>query len=66
MLVALSSTFQGAGYSPQQVFEFVWGKDIALAQNNNRPLSKLTHDILDQVGIIEPSLLDCGNADYIM
>lgn len=66
MLVALSSTFQGAGYSPQQVFEFVWGKDIALAQNNNRPLSKLTHDILEQVGIIEPSLPDYGNADYTM
>ncbi len=52
MMVALTSTFQGAGYSPQQVFDFVWGKHISEAKQINRPLSKLKHDILEQAGII--------------
>lgn len=52
MMGALTSTFQGAGYSPQQVFDFVWGKHIAEAKQINRPLSKLKHDILEQAGVI--------------
>ena len=47
----LHDAFQGIGRSPQDVYDFVWGKhksDISLI---NRPLSKLTKDILEQIGI---------------
>lgn len=46
-------TFQGAGHSPKQVRDFIFGNDIANARNNNRPLSKLTRDILIQAGVID-------------
>lgn len=52
---ALINSFQGAGESPSKVFEFVWGKNMEEARHINRPLSKLTHDILEQVGVIENS-----------
>ena len=48
---ALVDAFQSAAYSPQQVFDFVWGKYLELAQYVNQPFSKLTKDILEQLGI---------------
>lgn len=50
---ALTSTFQGIGHSPQQVFDFVWGKNLDTARHINHPLSKLTRDILEQLNIIK-------------
>lgn len=47
----LVDAFQSAAYSPQQVFDFVWGKYLEVSQYENRPLSKLTKDILEQLGI---------------
>lgn len=49
---ALIDSFQGAGQSPSDVFEFVWGKNLETAKQINRPLSKLTRDVLQQVGVI--------------
>ena len=49
---ALVNSFQGAGESPSEVFEFVWGKNLETARQINRPLSKLTRDVLQQVGVI--------------
>lgn len=50
---ALVSSFQGANHSPQDVFDFVWGKNLETARQINRPLSKLTRDVLVQLGIIK-------------
>ena len=55
---ALVSSFQGAGDSPDRVFEFVWGKNLETAKQINSPLSKLTRDILEQVGIINEDDMD--------
>lgn len=49
---ALVNSFQGAGESQSDVFEFVWGKNLETARLINRPLSKLTRDILMQVGVL--------------
>lgn len=48
---ALVSAFQGAGHSPQHVYDFVWGKYLEETQYEKRPLSKLTKEILEQLGI---------------
>lgn len=48
---ALVSSFQGAGYNPRQVFDFVWGRHLMTAEFEDRPLSKLTKEVLEQVGI---------------
>lgn len=48
---ALAYAFQDQAYSPQQVYDFVWGKYLQEAQYGRRPLSKLTKDILGQLGI---------------
>ena len=48
---ALVESFQGAGYHPRQVYDFVWGRYLDDAQYENRPLSKLTKDLLEQLGI---------------
>ncbi|MDL2277397.1 hypothetical protein LJC57_02280 [Parabacteroides sp. OttesenSCG-928-G07] len=48
---ALVNSFQGAGYSPEEVYCFVWGKYLEDAEHEKRPLSKLTKDILDQLDI---------------
>lgn len=47
----LVESFQGAGYSPRQVYDFVWGRRLMTAEYEDRPLSKLTKDILDQLEI---------------
>lgn len=43
--------FQGIGRSPQAVFEFVWGRYLDDKGMINRPLAKLTADVLKQLGI---------------
>ena len=48
---ALVTTFQGAGYHPRQVYDFVWGRHLMVAQYEDRPLSKLTKEILDLLDI---------------
>ena len=48
---ALVESFQGAGYHPRQVYDFVWGKHLIDAEYEDRPLSKLTRDVLDFLGI---------------
>lgn len=47
---SLVEAFQDQAYSPQQVYDFVWGKYLNDAQYQRRPLSKLTKDILEQLG----------------
>lgn len=48
---ALVTSFQGAGYNPRQVFDFVWGKHLMTAEYEDRPLSKLTKEVLEQLEI---------------
>lgn len=48
---ALINSFQGAGYHPRQVYDFVWGKHLIDAEYEDRPLSKLTKDVLEFLGI---------------
>ena len=48
---ALVESFQGAGYHPRQVYDFVWGRHLVDAEYEDRPLSKLTKDMLDLLGI---------------
>ncbi len=50
--MGLISTFQGAGYTPQDVQDFIWNKYLDLAKHEQHPLSKLTRDLLLQLGII--------------
>ena len=49
--IALVESFQGAGYHPSQVFDFVWGRHLQDAEYEDRPLSKLTKDMLDLLDI---------------
>ena len=49
----LADAFQKRGYTADQVFEFIWGKYLDVAYYNNRPLSKLTRDLLDQLDIVK-------------
>ena len=48
---ALVESFQGAGVNPRQVYDFVWGRHLMDAEYEDRPLSKLTKDILEQLEI---------------
>lgn len=48
---ALVEAFQSNAKSPQQVYDFVWGSFLDIAQNGKRPLSKLTREILEQLEI---------------
>lgn len=48
---ALVESFQGAGYHPRQLYDFVWGRNLMDAEYEDRPLSKLTKDVLEQLGI---------------
>ena len=47
----LVESFQGVYQNRGEVFDFVWGKHLELAEQENRPLSKFTKDLLDQLGI---------------
>lgn len=49
---ALVESFQGVGHHPRQVYDFVWGRHLMDAEYGDRPLSKLTKDILDLLDII--------------
>lgn len=48
---ALVESFQGAGYHPRQVYDFVWGRHLMDAEYEDRPLSKLAKDVLEQLRI---------------
>lgn len=48
---ALVESFQGAGWHPRQVYDFVWGRHLMNVEYEDRPLSKLTKDILDLLDI---------------
>lgn len=48
----LISAFQGMGRTPEEIDRLIWSNYIDDAHQTNRPLSKLTHDILKQFGII--------------
>ena len=48
---ALVTAFQGAGHHPCEVYDFVWGRHLSDAEYEDRPLSKLTKDMLDQLEI---------------
>lgn len=48
---ALVTAFQGAGNNPRLVYDFVWGRHLMTAEYEDRPLSKLTKDILDMLEI---------------
>jgi len=43
--------FQGIITTKQQAYDFVWGKHLDDAEHDKRPLSKLTKDILEELGI---------------
>lgn len=43
--------FQGIGRSPQEVLDFVWGRNLDDKEMINRPLAKLTADVLKQLRI---------------
>ena len=47
----LLESFQSVGYHPRQVYDFVWGRYLMEAKYEDRPLSKLTKDILDLLDI---------------
>lgn len=47
----LTEAFQGVYQTGQEVFDFIWGHHLETAEQERRPLSKLTKDILEQIGI---------------
>lgn len=49
--VDLVESFQGLNHNAQDVYDFVWGSYLEEAEQINRPLSKLTKDILEQLQI---------------
>lgn len=48
---AMINSFQGLGKTEEEIDRIVWGNYIETANHNQRPLSKLTRDILDQLKI---------------
>lgn len=44
-------SFQGVFHSEQDVYNLVWGKYLTDVEQEKRPLSKFTKDILEQLGI---------------
>lgn len=50
--VPLVNEFQGMGRTPEEIDRLIWGNYIDDAHQIDRPLSKLTYDILKQFGII--------------
>lgn len=49
--ISLVESFQSVGYHPRQVYDFVWGRHLIDSEYEDRPLSKLTKDILDLLDI---------------
>lgn len=52
MYEPLISSFQGMGRTQEEIDRIIWGGVIAESSLRNRPLSKLTYDLLKQFGII--------------
>ncbi len=48
---SLLDDFQHSDHTLMDIHDFVWGKYLNVAEQERRPLSKLTKDILDQMGI---------------
>jgi 5-methylcytosine-specific restriction endonuclease McrA len=48
---SLIHSFRGLGKTPAEIDRFVWGNYLETAEHCKRPLSKLTRDILEQIGI---------------
>jgi len=48
----LIESFQSIGYTPEEIDRLIWGNYIEEGSFAKRPLSKMTHDILEQFGII--------------
>lgn len=48
---SLLDDFQHSDHTLMDIHDFVWGKYLDVAEQEKRPLSKLTKDILDQMGI---------------
>ena len=48
---SLIQTFSGLGKTPAEIDRYVWGNYLEKAEHCNRPLSKLTSDVLEQIGI---------------
>ena len=47
----IAVSFQKRGYTPDQIYDFIWGKYLDDTQYENRVLSKLTSDLLEQLEI---------------
>lgn len=48
----LIESFQSIGRTPEEIDRLIWGNYIEEGNFGKRPLSKMTHDILEQFGII--------------
>lgn len=48
----LIESFQSIGRTPEEIDRLIWGNYIEEGNFTKRPLSKMTHDILEQFGII--------------
>lgn len=49
---ALIESFQSIGHTPEEIDRLIWGNYIEEENFTKRPLSKMTHDILEQFGIM--------------
>lgn len=47
----LLDAFQSSDYSLMDIYDFVWGRYLDIAEQERRPLSKLTRDLLEQMEI---------------
>ncbi|GHT53235.1 hypothetical protein AGMMS49982_15750 [Bacteroidia bacterium] len=48
---SLIQSFRGLGATPEQIDRYVWGNYTEIDEQFKRPLSKLTRDVLEQLGI---------------
>lgn len=47
----LVDSFQGVYHNQGEVFDFVWGKHLELSEQEKKPLSKFTRDLLEQMKV---------------
>ena len=52
---SLIQSFSGLGKTPAEIDRYIWGNYLETAKHDKRPLSKLTRDVLEQIGIITPT-----------
>lgn len=52
LYMPLIDSFRSVGRTPEEINRLIWGNYIEKEGYTKRPLSKLTHDILEQFGII--------------